>query len=135
MLRKWNLLYSFISVFNLNNMWCWRLFLPPSGKIWYFVLEPVTTTLDWLQLSFFCQSWKCSLSGSFISILNISLKCFEEDLCNKMEGEIVKRNNFAVPDDIFFYLAKHHLSEKDCLALALSGSISKRFAALHGANK
>ncbi len=52
-----------------------------------------------------------------------------------MEGKSLKRYCVAVPDDIFFHLAKHHLSEKDCLALALSGAISKRFAALHGENK
>ncbi len=52
-----------------------------------------------------------------------------------MEGEIIKRNNVVLPDDVLYFFANNYLSEKDSLALALSGSISKRFAALHGRKK
>lgn len=52
-----------------------------------------------------------------------------------MEVEINKRNNVVLPDDVLYFLANNYLSEKDSLALALSGSISKRFAAVHGENK
>ena len=52
-----------------------------------------------------------------------------------MEEKIIKRNNFVLPDDVLYFFANNYLSEKDSLALALSGSISKRFAALHGRNK
>ena len=47
---------------------------------------------------------------------------------------ILKHGNTPLPDLVLHRLAKKFLSEKDCLALALSG-VSKRFAELFGTNR
>lgn len=41
----------------------------------------------------------------------------------------------SLPDDIFLHLAKYHLTERDCLALALSGAMNESYASLHGINR
>ncbi len=45
------------------------------------------------------------------------------------------KNVPSLPDEMLLYLAKNHLSDRDSLALALSGEISERFAVLHGENR
>ena len=47
---------------------------------------------------------------------------------------ILKHGNTPLPDLVLHRIAKKFLSEKDCLALALSG-VSKRFAELFGTNR
>ena len=43
-------------------------------------------------------------------------------------------NRIHLTDDMLLYLAKYYITERDCLALALSG-VSERFTQLYGSNR
>ncbi len=48
-------------------------------------------------------------------------------------AEIIPNN--VLPDDLLHYFLNHHLSDRDCLALALSGALSNQTSALRGSQR
>ena len=55
-------------------------------------------------------------------------------MANLKNEFILKHGMTPLPDTVLTILSKQYLSEKDCLALALSG-VSKRFSELFGTNR